>query len=295
MVAMSVLVEALNRSAVMNNSPSTKPQARPMPRMVAVLGMAAGACVGFGAMIAVGSIVLPGASAVLPVEAPATRSAAQAAPAPAQTVEPQKINAIRMMPILEGLAADMDYYRSSKPVVQASASSPAPAARPVSTPVQAAKPAAAAAPATAEPVARDPKAAAAIKTLEAQLERQPDNLETLNQLLGLISAQPPQAALGDLLRLYQAYPRQHVLAAQLGYTYSRVNDQESALRYQQWAVTMAPNNPVYLFNVAVLQDRLGKRDEAIRNYQQVLLRSDAGGPPVPTAAIRQRLDSLARR
>ena len=288
---MSVLVEALNRSALANTAQATKPEAKPMPRVVPLLGMAAGICVGFGLMIAAGPVILPSAP-VVPAAAPALQAAAEAAPLAPQTAS-KPAEDVRMMPILEPLAADMDYPRSSKPVAAPIAAPvPAPAQAPAETLV---KPPTAPAPLAPEAVARDPKVTTAIKTLEDKLERQPDNLETLSQLIGVVSALPPQAALGDLLRLYQAYPRQHVLAAQLGYTYSRLNDQESALRYQQWAVTMAPNNPVYLFNVAVLQDRLGKRDEAIRNYQQVLVRSDAGGPPVPTAAIRERLDYLARR
>ena len=286
MVAMSVLVEALNRSALLKNGQSSQPQARPMPRVIPVLGTAAGACIGFGMVMAVGSTLLSSVLPVPPQAAPLGSVAAQPSVEAAAKPKPSVAEQVRLLPIVEPLAADLDYYRSTKPIGRADGAAPAQPSAPVAP--EPAKLTAGDAP------PRDPTTAATIKSLEAQLERQPENLEFMSQLLGIISAQPPQAALSDLLRLYQAYPRQHVLAAQLGYTYARLNDQESALRYQQWAVTLAPNNPVFLFNVAVLQDRLGKREEATRSYQQVLLRSNAGGPPVPMAAVRERLDYLAR-
>ena len=58
----------------------------------------------------------------------------------------------------------------------------------------------------------------------------------------------------------------------------------------QLATALAPENPVYKLNLAVLYDRGGRGSEALRLYQEVLLRAADTTQQLPMA-----LDDVRRR
>jgi len=125
------------------------------------------------------------------------------------------------------------------------------------------------------------------------LLRDPDNLAALTNFFGLVGSRSPALAIEEMQSLLQRNPQQPAILAQLGLVYARSGDRANALRYLEEAVRLAPDDPVFAMNLAVLNDQLGRRDEAIDNYRRVLRLSESGAAgEIPVASVRERLRYL---
>ena len=86
--------------------------------------------------------------------------------------------------------------------------------------------------------------------------------------LSLTSRDNLRAALSILTESERAKPNQPVVLAQLGLVLAAQGENDKALEYLQRAQTHSPDNPAFrLFN-AIQLERLGKRDIAIKEYQE---------------------------
>jgi tetratricopeptide (TPR) repeat protein len=112
--------------------------------------------------------------------------------------------------------------------------------------------------------------AAAISGYEELLSLDPNNVDATVNLMGLIRKEYPAVALEKLLDLRQRYPNSSAIAAQLGVAYADAGNVDSALRYLGMASQMQPQNPLHIYNMAVLADRAGKREQAIGFYERAL-------------------------
>ena len=108
---------------------------------------------------------------------------------------------------------------------------------------------------------------------EELLALDPGNRAAMANLLALSATQQPQQALAQLERLEAANPTSAPIVAQLGMLHAQIGDQANAIRQMQLATALAPENPVYKLNLAILYDRGGRGSEALRLYQEVLLRA----------------------
>lgn len=125
------------------------------------------------------------------------------------------------------------------------------------------------------------------------LLRDPDNLAALTNFFGLVGSRSPALAIEEMQRLLQRNPQQPTILAQLGLIYANSGDRANGLRYLEEAVRLAPDDPVFAMNLAVLNDQLGRREEAIQNYRQVLRLSESGAAgEIPVASVRERLRYL---
>ncbi len=111
---------------------------------------------------------------------------------------------------------------------------------------------------------------AAVSGYEELLRLDPNNVEATVNLMGLIRKEFPAVALQRLLDLRERYPNSAPIAAQLGVAYADAGNLDSALRYLGLAAQLQPQNPLHLFNMAVLADRAGQRQQAVSFYEKAL-------------------------
>jgi tetratricopeptide (TPR) repeat protein len=131
----------------------------------------------------------------------------------------------------------------------------------------------------------------AIAAYEETLRRDPQRLDALTNFLGLLREQNPELALQKLQELRATYPSNADISAQLGLAYGDMGDYDRALSHLDTALTLAPNDASYLFNKAVILDRMGKRVEAADMYREVLKQADPN-TSLPIESIRNRLSVI---
>ena len=134
----------------------------------------------------------------------------------------------------------------------------------------------------------------ALAAYEAVLNRDPKNIDALNNMLGLLKAKDPQLALEKLQQLHDAYPYQGDIAAQLGISYATTGQYDQALRYLEMADSMKPGSAFVLYNKAVLLDKMGRTREAASLYRYILRLAADGeiDQELPLDSIRRRLAAL---
>lgn len=134
----------------------------------------------------------------------------------------------------------------------------------------------------------------AMDTYEDVLDLSPENPEAIINLAGLVRKQKPAVALEKLLSLREKYPKNVVVAAQLGVAYADSGNLVDAYKYLDLAVSLDPHNPQHYFNQAVVADRAGDRERAISLYEKAL-EIDAvygTGRAIPRDQIYDRLSAL---
>lgn len=129
---------------------------------------------------------------------------------------------------------------------------------------------------------------------EELLKLDPDNREAQTNLLGLIAQDYPAVALRRMLDLRKKWPQDAGLAAQIGLTQARLGNDREALDYLGMAASIDPSNAGHLFNMAVIEDRRGDRDQAIKLYEQALQTDTlhGGGRSIPRDTVYSRLSVL---
>ncbi|MBL8712542.1 MAG: tetratricopeptide repeat protein [Alphaproteobacteria bacterium] len=134
----------------------------------------------------------------------------------------------------------------------------------------------------------------ALSAYEDVLNRDPKNLDALNNMLGLLKEKDPQLAVEKLQELHDAYPYQGDIAAQLGVAYGSTGQYDQALRYLDLAEGLKPGTSFVLYNKSVLLDKMGRGREAASLYRQILRMAADGDldQNLPLDSIRRRLAAL---
>lgn len=134
----------------------------------------------------------------------------------------------------------------------------------------------------------------AMKMYEALSKVEPDNLEVKINMLGLLGTRYPAIALRRLKDLADQNASHPGLAAQLAFAYAQNGDVRSALRYLGVASSLEPTNANHVFNQAVIADRAGERDAAIKFYEKALEVDTiyGGGRTIPREAVYTRLGEI---
>lgn len=102
------------------------------------------------------------------------------------------------------------------------------------------------------------------------LKLDPQNREALANLTAIVAERSPQEALARLQELEREYPSFSPIKAQIGLAYARSGAMQPALEYLRRAIALSPSATLYHYNLALVQDHLGQREQAIASYERVL-------------------------
>lgn len=132
---------------------------------------------------------------------------------------------------------------------------------------------------------------------EQVLKIDPANREALSNLTAIESDRAPGEALNRLMELEREYPGFSPIKGQIGMVYARLGDLEGALDYLRRALAIAPEATLFQYNLALVLDRMGRREQAVEAYDQVLLSMSGGRalPELSVADIQRRVSYLRAR
>lgn len=133
------------------------------------------------------------------------------------------------------------------------------------------------------------------RTLYAKiLSIDPNNRDALNNFLALVSSDAPEASLAQLEKLESGNPEFSPIPAQMAVIYQRLGNHEKAMQKMLRAVSLEPENLTYRYNLAVLMDRQGRREEAASLYRQLISAYQSGAIiPGNVQKIQERLTFLS--
>jgi len=134
----------------------------------------------------------------------------------------------------------------------------------------------------------------AISAYEQLLKMYPDNIDAIINLSGLLRKQYPAVALNKLLDIHMDHPNNVFVIAQLGITYADAGNYDDAIRYLSSAVAMDNKNAQHAFNLAVIQEKAGKPQDAIKNYEKALEIDSIFGEGKKTISREKIYDRLSQ-
>ena len=129
---------------------------------------------------------------------------------------------------------------------------------------------------------------------ERVLRVDPSNREALTNLTAILAEREPGEALKRLQNLEREYPSFSPIKAQMGLVYAKMGSFEPALDYLRRAVNLTPDAPMYHYNLALVLDRLDRREQAVVSYERVLSAAAMGrvSPEISVADIERRVRFL---
>ncbi len=132
---------------------------------------------------------------------------------------------------------------------------------------------------------------------EAVLKLDAANREALTNLTAVAAERAPQEALTRLLDLERQYATFSPLKAQIGLTYAKLGSLPQALDYFRRAIALSPDTVMYHYNMALVLDHLGRRDQAVASYERVLasISGGRGSAEISPVEIERRVRFLRAR
>ena len=131
-------------------------------------------------------------------------------------------------------------------------------------------------------------------TYEELLAIEPDNRGALANMMTLISQEAPEQAMANLQRLFEINPGFSPIPAQMAVLFAGQGDYVQAIRFLELASDLSPENLMYVYNLAIIHDRLGDFGEARALYEQVLTAAEVRDVSIPLEAVRQRVSYLKK-
>jgi Tfp pilus assembly protein PilF len=136
--------------------------------------------------------------------------------------------------------------------------------------------------ASLQKLGRGPEAQA---SYEAVLKIDPQNREALSNLTTIVAERSPQDALTQLLELERQYPNFSPVKAQIGLTYAKSGSMAPAVDYFRRALALSPETVMYHYNLALVLDHLGRREQAVASYERVLASISGGRGPADLSPV----------
>ncbi|NDF12844.1 MAG: tetratricopeptide repeat protein [Proteobacteria bacterium] len=123
------------------------------------------------------------------------------------------------------------------------------------------------------------------------INKDPNNWPAMNNFLVLAGEEAPEDALRQLKQLESINPEFGPLSAQIGMIYVQQGKIEDGIKYLSRAITLSPDNLAYRYNLAVVLDHGGYKQQAARLYAQILDFNGEKGQALPESRekIRDRL------
>ena len=129
----------------------------------------------------------------------------------------------------------------------------------------------------------------ALNAYEQVLRENPENLDALTNMLGILSRQDTAFSMDKLQRLRQEYPTNSSVAVQLALSKADTGAMPEAIELLNEAYEMHPDSAVIAYNLGVMNDRMRQYPAAARFYRQALDLAGRNSAAIPTEAIRSRL------
>lgn len=122
----------------------------------------------------------------------------------------------------------------------------------------------------------------------------PNHRDGFNNFLVLLADEAPREALTELEKLEEKNPGLSTIPAQIAVIYDKVNEPDKAIGKMFRAVSLAPENLTYRYNLAIMLDKQKNYDEAAKLYRQ-LVEAVARGEKIPGNVdnIQQRLTFIS--
>lgn len=132
------------------------------------------------------------------------------------------------------------------------------------------------------------------QSYERALKVDSGNREALSNLTSLEGERAPGDALSRLIEMEHEYPNFSPIKAQIGLIYARLENFDGALEYFRRALVVTPDAPLYMYNMALVLDRLGRGEQAVALYERVLNAMSAGRsiPELSATDIQRRVTFL---
>lgn len=134
----------------------------------------------------------------------------------------------------------------------------------------------------------------AMRVYEELLDLKPDFIEAEVNMLGLLSQKFPAVALERLLKMWDNNPNNLAVAAQIAVVQGRIGRYQEAVRFLGIAAGLEPENANHVYNMAVIADRAGDKKQAVKYYEEALEIDSVygGGRTIPRDAVFERLAAL---
>ena len=134
----------------------------------------------------------------------------------------------------------------------------------------------------------------AVMAYEDFLTHEPKNIDARINMLGLVAQRYPAVSLHKLAALYEENPRHVGVIAQIAVVQAKLARFGEAIQYLGIAAGLEPNNAGHIFNMAVIADRAGQKDEAIKYYESALEVDTlhGSGRSIPRESVFERLAEL---
>ena len=118
----------------------------------------------------------------------------------------------------------------------------------------------------------------------------PENPSLRSGALAVLAHMDPEQAESRLRDWLSQVPDDPTAHAALGALLARQNRWALAREPLERAVAIAPNHAPYHYNLAIIYNRLQRREDALRHYRRALA---LGDPQLPERDIRRRIATLA--
>jgi Flp pilus assembly protein TadD len=122
----------------------------------------------------------------------------------------------------------------------------------------------------------------------------PQHRDGFNNFLVLLADEAPHEALVELEKLEEKNPGFSTIPAQLAIIYQKTGEPDKAIDKMFRAVSLAPENLTYRYNLAIMLDKQKNYDEAAKLYRQLVEASARGEKSsVNIEKIQQRLTFIS--
>lgn len=119
------------------------------------------------------------------------------------------------------------------------------------------------------------------------LAHQPLHMDALSNLVYILKDQDTDLAIRTLEKYAESIPESAKNYGYLSYLFGQLSDFDTALKYAARAQNMDPNDPILLFNLAILYEHVGAKTQA-KNAYTILLQHHTNAD-LPWADIRKKI------
>ena len=125
------------------------------------------------------------------------------------------------------------------------------------------------------------------------LSNSPDQTTALYNFLVLLGRENPDKAIDEFNKLQQIRPKDSVIPAQIAMIYAEQKQYPIATKYLRRALSIAPSNTSYMYNLALLLERQGETRQAEQIYMQLVDAYRRGESlPIAVTKINARLGRI---